>query len=260
MTTSLAIGTTGLAAWRIIKASEARHIDNIAKDPAVRRASDYFRKGIASATSAEALVNDYRLLHIALRAFGLEQDIANKAFIQRVLASDLDDDQSLANRLSDKRYLRLAEALGSKKLEADKNEIGADISYAYVQREFERRIGENDENLRLALNARREMQQFSVRDSSDRTFWYEILGNPPLRKVFEGAFGFRQSYSQLSIDRQVAEFEKAAERVFGNTSFAALTTDDGTERLLSSFLARSQLQSSGPQNRYLSALALLSAS
>lgn len=59
-----------------------------------------------------------------------------------------------------------------------------------MQREFETRIGAGDEMLRFALNARRELQEIGNRTSNDKTLWYEVLGSPPLRKVFEGALGF----------------------------------------------------------------------
>ncbi|MBU3029204.1 DUF1217 domain-containing protein [Paracoccus marinaquae] len=258
MTIPIAIGATGIAGWNILKTSEARHMDSLARDAMLQRSTAYFRDNIGTAQDAGALVKDYRLLSVALGAFGLEEDIASKAFIQKVLESDIDDDASLVNRLSDKRYLRLATAFGYGSGQADGQVLGDRVSAAYLEREFERRVGESDENLRLALNARRELQQFSGRDSPDRTLWFEVLGNPPLRKVFEGAFGFGSAYGKLPIDRQLEEFTRASERFLGSAAFADLTTADGIDRLVRNFLARSQLEASPVQSRYSAALTLLS--
>lgn len=258
MTASIAIGATGLAGWRILKTNEARHLETIANDAVFQRSTAYFREKIDTVTSAGDLVKDYRLLSVALGAFGLEEDVSSKAFIQKVLESDTGDSESLVNRLSDKRYLRLAAAFGYGDTSRDAQSLGERISEAYLQRDFERRVGESDENLRLALNARREMEQLSGRESSNNTLWFEVLGNPPLRKVFEGAFGFGESYAKLSIDRQLEEFSKASERFLGSAFFEDLTTEEGIDRLVRNFLARSQLQSSPVQNRYSAALTLLS--
>lgn len=257
MTAAISVGMGGIAGWKIVQRSEARQIAAVEADPVVQRSTDYFRERIGQVSDAGELVGDYRLLSTALAAFGLEDDIANKAFIQRVLESDPADKSSLVNRLSDKRYLRMAEALGfgTATRPAD---LGERVSQAFVQREFERRIGEGDENLRLALNARRELEAMAGRTSSDKTMWFEVMGNPPLRAVFAGAFGFGDSYGGLDVDRQLDEFMSASERYLGSARFADLTQEGAIDRLIVTFMARSQVATGAAQNRYSTALALLS--
>lgn len=257
MTMSLSVGLGGIAGWKILQRTEARQLERIASDPVVQRDTTYFRDIISGGISAADIVDDYRVLSVALGAFGLEDDIANKAFIRKVLESDLSDEKSLVNRLSDKRYLRLAQAFQLGNPDTDKTALGASISDAYLQREYERRVGESDESLRLALNARRELEQFAGRDSSSKTLWFEVLGNPPLREVFEGAFGFGDSYGKLSIDRQLEEFTKASERYLGSSEFADITNEISINKIIVNYLARSQISSGAVQNRYSSALALL---
>jgi len=250
------IGISGVAGWKVLQRTEARQIEAVAKDPVVVRSTAYFKDNIAKTAKAEELVKDYRLLNTALSAFGLEGDIANKAFIQKVLESDTSDSGSLVNRLADKRYLKLAQAFGFGN-ETPAADLGETVSQAYIQREFERRVGESDENMRLALNARRELEAMQKRSSSDKTLWYEIIGNEPLRAVFEGAFGFGDSYSNLSIDRQLEEFMKASTRILGSSSFKDITAADTTDKLVINFMARSQLTEPVAQNRYSAALTLL---
>jgi hypothetical protein len=58
-------------------------------------------------------VGDRRLLEVALGAFGLDDDIRNRFFIRKVLEEGTTSpSRRFANRLSDKRYLALAETFG----------------------------------------------------------------------------------------------------------------------------------------------------
>lgn len=258
--TAINLGLQGISGWHVLQRMEDRQMQVVANDKMVQREISYFRDRIEVTGTADALTGDYRMLRVALSAFGLEDDIANKAFIKKVLESDLEDNKSLANRLSDKRYLQLAQAFDfTGNGPTGQSDLGDKISETYLEREFERRVGASDENLRLALNARRELSAFAERDSSERTLWYEVLGNAPLRKVFEGAFGFGSSYGKLPVDRQVDEFMKAAERFFGSSSLNEIAKDDRSENLIKHFLVRSSFSSTNEQNKYSAALTLLSA-
>lgn len=224
----------------------------------VQRATSYFRDRIDVTDLSDALVKDYRMLSVALSAFGLEDDIANKAFIKKVLESDLDDDSSLANRLSDKRYLRLAQAFDFlKEGRSDHGELGAQVTAAYEQREFERRIGETDEDIRLALSAQRELSEFDTRQASNNTLWYDVLASKPLRAIFEGAFGLATSHGQLPIDRQFDEFTKASERILGSSLFTEILKPDRLDKLVNTYLVRSKISIDKVTMRYSSALIIL---
>ncbi|WP_188714435.1 DUF1217 domain-containing protein [Paracoccus acridae] len=221
----------------------------------VQRAAAYFRDNLSTKTTTDALVGDYKMLQVALGAFGLDTDIANKAFIRKVLDSDLGDRASLANRLGDKRYLKFAEAF---KNIGNAAATGQAITDAYVQRQFEKRVGEGNESYRLALNARNEMKAFAARTSSDKTMWYEVLGNKALRTVFEGALGMNSSIANLPIDRQLEMFVSASERVLGSSSFSEIGTIEKIDKLVTRYLALSQIQTNTTSTRYSAALSLLS--
>lgn len=262
MTPRIALGLGGIAGWNILKRTSATQKQIIANDVSVKRANTYFRENISKAQSAGDLVKDYRLLSVALGAFGLESDIRNRALIQKVLESDITDRSSLVNRLSDKRYLRLAEAFGygagTPKVASDG--FGDDVATRFIDRELERRVGQTDEDMRLALNARRELAAMAGRDSSDKTLWFEILGNQPLRKVFETAFGLdSKSFGKLPVDRQHNMLMERAEKMLGSSSFKTFADEARTEKLVRNFLVRAQVQMSSPaQNAYSAALTLLS--
>lgn len=264
MTYQIALGTGGLAGWNILKRTADAQKQLIANDPVVSRSSDYFTENIAKAETAGDLVKDYKLLNVALRAYGLEGDINNQAFIRKVLESDLNNPRSLVNRLSDKRYLKFAQAFHYSDTQntLKKPDFGADMSARYLEREFERRVGEADDNLRLALNTKRELANMSGRNATDKTLWYEVLGNPPLREVFATALGFDpDAISKIPLDQQVSELMNKAERMFGDSSIKIFSDEQKVEKLIQNFLVRSQfMQGSAGQNSYSIALSLLSGS
>ncbi|SNR34337.1 DUF1217 domain-containing protein [Paracoccus sediminis] len=256
MPSAISIGLGGIAGWRVLQRIETRQVEATARDPVVQRATTYFRDNLTQDTTAEDLVGDYKMLQVALGAFGLGEDIANKAFIRKVLESDLGDKASLVNRLSDKRYLKLAREFQARG--DDPAATGQAMTQAYVQQQFQKRVGDGDESYRLAINARNELREFATRSSSDKTLWYEVLGSEPLRKVFQGAFGFGNAIGNLSVDRQLEDFMSASERVLGSSSFSRIGTDETIDRLVTRYLALSQIQTATGSNRYSAALALLS--
>lgn len=260
MTQAIHLGQTGVAAWKFLNRSEAGHIERLAKDPVVNRNINHFRENVAATNTAGDLVNDYKMLRVALGAHGLEADIRNRAFIRKVLESDLDDKKSLANRLSDKRYLRFAEAFG---FHARKNgapapaDMGETVSRQYVEREFERRVGLADDSLRLAMNLRRELGALASRESSDSAKWFEVIGNRPLRKVFDAAFGFGPQFARADIDRQHQAYVRASKRQFGTSAFSELSEPKLMDKLVRTYLVRSRLDNGASSNKYSLALTLM---
>ena len=85
-------------------------MNQVAQQSQVNREAEYFRENIGKVTSAEEFVNDYRLYAYAMKAHGLEEMTYAKAFMLKVLESDLSDSNSYANKLTDKRYREFAAA------------------------------------------------------------------------------------------------------------------------------------------------------
>jgi hypothetical protein len=95
--------------------------------------------------------------------------------------------------------------------------------------------------MRLALTLERELPGIASRDVSDDTKWLTVMGNPPLRRVFETAMGLPQSFGALDLDRQLVEFRERGERLFGLSSFADFADPEKQEDLMRVFLARAQI-------------------
>ena len=254
----------GNGGWAFL--SRTREAQQAAFDasPAVQRNTAYFEQTIAKITSAEELVADRRLLEVALGAFGLEGDIGNKFFIRKVLEDGTFDPDSLANRLSDKRYLEMSKAFGFGDV-SPPNTVLSDfaprIVAAFREKQFEAAVGEQAPDMRLALGLERDLGQLASGGMSDEAMWFTVMATPPLRTVFERAFSLPVAVGTLDIDRQLEIFREKAGALFGDTRLAQFADPEKIDALRDTFLGRSELLSGPPATvRGSAALALLQAS
>lgn len=85
-------------------------LNRVAKQPEISREADYYEANIAKVKTVDEFMKNDRLYNYAMKAFGLGEMTYAKAFMQKVLESDLGDETSFANRLSDSRYRQFAAA------------------------------------------------------------------------------------------------------------------------------------------------------
>lgn len=85
-------------------------LDRVGKDPTVAREAAYYRQTIGTIKTVDEFMADDRVYAYAMKAYGLEDMAYAKAFIRKVLESDLQDSSSFANRLQDTKYKTLASA------------------------------------------------------------------------------------------------------------------------------------------------------
>ncbi|MFD1913706.1 DUF1217 domain-containing protein [Halodurantibacterium flavum] len=215
--------------------------------PQIERDKAYFLEKIGSIDTAEELVGDRRLLRVALGAFGLEDDVNNTFFIRKVLEEGTLDPKSLANRLADKRYQEMAKAFNfdlsppSTKI----SDFGARIVDAYKSRSFEVAVGEQDQNLRLALSLRRELAKLAEGSASENTKWFTLLGSAPMREVVQTAFGLPSSFGSIDLDIQLSTLKAKARSIFGDDSVSQFQDPDKVEQLIQRFLLRSEVNNLG---------------
>lgn len=76
----------------------------VSEQTIVARDTQYYRENIGSVASVDEFLADYRLHSYAMKAYGLADMIESVAFMRKVLESDLSDDNSFANKLTDERY------------------------------------------------------------------------------------------------------------------------------------------------------------
>lgn len=250
------IGQGGYAGWKLLSRTGDLQRSLVERDPAVTRDNEYFKSKIDKVKTADDLVSDYRLLRTALSAYGLESDQNNRFFIRKVLESDLTDPKSLANRLGDKRYRAFAEAFGLGDGGTRASGLADTVARRHVEAELESRVGTQDGNLRLAMNAKRELAALGSAGGSNKTLWYTVLGNVPLLKVVQGGLGLGSDFGKLPIDRQAEELASRAEKLLGSSAASVFADPENVEKLIGRFLIRAQA-TTGAQSSYNAALVLL---
>ncbi|MDZ7628430.1 MAG: DUF1217 domain-containing protein [Parvularculaceae bacterium] len=251
----------GFAGWKVFERTAARQFATFEKSSELQRELAYFREKIGAVTSADALVADRRLLTVALGAFGLETEISKKAIIRRVLEQPSADPQSFANRLNDPRWRAFARTFGFSAGAPPFSvvQFQRDVAARFAERLFERAVGDSDANIRLALNFRREIKTIAESVSVDRAGWFQILGQQPLRRVVEAAFGLPASFANLDVDRQRAILETKAEQAFGGRSAAVLASPEAVDTTLRRFFLSEASQSAPATGLGVAALSLLTA-
>ena len=172
MSFSPVIPLSGYSGWIFLQRTLDSQKQTFVSSAQNQRDQEYFRQNIGKIETAEQLVSDRRLFKVALGAFGLDDDINNRYFMQKVLADGTSEDTALANKLADKSYARFSAAFGfgDGGTPATQTEGFADtILAAYNDRQFEIAVGEQDETMRLAMNAKRELVTLAAGTSSDDT-------------------------------------------------------------------------------------------
>jgi len=256
---------SGLVGWQFLQRTLPAQQDSYASAPALRRDTSHFEARIAEIDSARDLVADRRLLRVALGAFGLQDDLDNRFFIRKVLEQGATGRDALANRLTDTRYREMASAFGfgGDGSPATRTPgFGATIAARYRRQQFQRAVGEQDADMRLAMNATRELPRIAQSEGSETTRWLRIMGNPPLRAVVEAALGLPKSFAQLDLDKQIETLRDGARERLGISDIADLVDPAIRDRVIRAFWVRKQiegLQTTTPGNVALSLLQGMSA-
>lgn len=238
------IPQSGLTGWAFLQRTGTDQREVLANTTQNIRETEYFRENIAKIGSAKELVDDRTLLKVALGAFGLEDDLSNKFYIQKVLEEGFATDDAFANRLADKSYLAFTKAMdlpltGGNGVTSE--EAIDNLVTAYEERSFEIAVGEVDPDMRLALSLDRDLSVIATRDVSNDTKWFTIMGSPPLRKVFETAFNLPTGFGTLPLDKQLETLQSRAESQLGTSDISDFSDPDRIEDLRRKFFLMSSI-------------------
>ena len=251
---------SGYAGWRFLQRTLPAQQAAFANSAPEKRATDYFREKIGAVQSAEDLVSDRRLLSVALNAFGLGDDINNKAFVRKILEDGSLTPEALGNRLADKRYLAFSKAFGFGDFSTPRtvlSDFPDEILSKYQRQAFETAVGQQDDTMRLALNLRSGLADTIAGNSTNDGRWFGIMGNPPLREVVQTALGFSSSFAQLDLDQQLEQFKDRADNMLGTSIVEDFSAPEIQDKLIRNFLIRSEAAASANTSAGMVALSLL---
>lgn len=237
----------GYAGWAFLKRTMAKQTAAFNAQASVKRDEAYFREKIGRIATADQLVDDPRLLRVSLGAFGLEADIGNKFFIKKVLNDGTLKPNALANKLANKQYEKFTNTFGFGNFSTPNtalSDLADRVLDAYKNQQFLTAVGLQNADMRLALNIEKNLPELAISNSSPLAKWYAVLGNPPLRRVFERAFGLPNSFGAIDLDKQVETLQSRTRSMFGSDDLSQFSDLGKVDRLVRQFLVRSELAES----------------
>lgn len=159
-------------------------LERVAASNAVSRETQYYKDNIGKVTSVEEFVDNYRLFSFAMKAHGLEDMTYAKAFMKKVLESDLTDDNSYANRLSDDRYRNFAAAY----------QFGSSTTVAQTSGQMEDLIAEHKQTIEDQNTAIENNNAYFKAAIGSVTSVDQLLSNDRLRDYVLKAFDVDTKY------------------------------------------------------------------
>ena len=136
--------TTTTSTYLSIEQNLSRYQKMVATEPGVKTATAYYAANIGKVTSIGDFVGNYRLLSYALDAYGLGNQVNNKALVTKVLEGGVASSKALANTLSNPNWAKFAAAFnfvgaGASSVSTASAVSTTESDYDEQQFEFERR-------------------------------------------------------------------------------------------------------------------------
>jgi hypothetical protein len=190
------------ASYQLIAKDIPKALDRVEAEPLVARESAYYLENITKVKTIEDLTGNDRLFRYAMKAHGLNDMAYAKAFMVKVLKEGIDDSDSFANKLTDKRYYEFAKTfdfVGFGETTTVFTRAQQGTVDKYLRQTLEENAGTQNEGVRLAL--------YFERKGPELTNWYQVLADPALSSVVRTALSLPDSFASADIDKQVKLFE-----------------------------------------------------
>ncbi|MDA9437382.1 DUF1217 domain-containing protein [Bradyrhizobium sp. CCBAU 51627] len=187
-------------------------LTRVAQQSDVSREAAYYKANIGKVHSVDDLMNDYRLYHYVTKAYGLEDMAYAKAFMKKVLQSDLTDPKSFANTLIDKRYREFAAAFSFG---------GGDTKVAQSSNQTDDMIGLYTAAMKSNVDAVAADTKYYNATIGNVTSVDQLLNDDRLRNYVASAFGIDQSKWPRDTIRQVLSSDPSDPNSYVNVTFAS---------------------------------------
>lgn len=201
---------------------------------------DYLRRNFNLIDTNLDFVLDPKLMDITISAFNLEKETFTSNFFLSMILSDPSDQNSFARRFGDDNWLELSQTLGNFAGAGGATGLasfGDTVTDLYATQLFEASVGATDNNLRLALNFVREIGSVAESPAVATAGWFQIMGQEPLRRVIDTAFGLPTEFAQLDLEAQQTTYEARAFSEFGVSDPSFLSDPNNIVTVLTRFLS-----------------------
>ena len=197
-------GMSTQVAVKLFDATRDKQLDLAAKDALNARQIEAFEERIGGITSPKELIEDTEVYTFVMRAFDLEDQIFGKAMIRKVLESDIEDRESLVNRLSDPKIREMYESLdfapgGGPSSNTWKASWQAEMVERFKERQVLNAAAEDNTGAGIAL-------EFKSKAAEVET-WFDILKDKDMGKFMRRALGLPDEAIKVDLDRQVELFK-----------------------------------------------------
>ncbi|MCF6369807.1 DUF1217 domain-containing protein [Rhizobium halophilum] len=184
-------------------------LQRVATDQQVAREAQYYADNIGNVATIDEFMDDYRLYSYAMKAHGLEEMTYAKAFMKKVLESDLGDPNSYANLLTDDRYKNFAAAFSFSQSGA------APIAQSAAQQE--EMLDLYDQSILAMEDAVAEETRYYKVMMAQVDNVDDILQNDRLRRYVFGALGIDDSVYSYQVVKQAMTSDKDDPDSYANT-------------------------------------------
>jgi hypothetical protein len=178
----------------------------------VAREAAYYKAHIGKVKSVDDFMKDYRLYHYATKAYGLEDMAYAKAFMKKVLESDLSDANSFVNKLVDKRYREFAAAFSFN---------GSATPVAQSENQTDEMIGLYTATRKSQVDALTGDSNYYSAEIGNISTADQLLNNDRLRNYVYSAYGIDQSKWSRDTISQVLRSDPSDPNSYVNTTFAS---------------------------------------
>lgn len=176
------------------------------------REAAYYKAHIGEVKSVDDFMKDYRLYHYATKAYGLEDMAYAKAFMKKVLESDLSDANSFVNKLVDKRYREFAAAFSFN---------GSATPVAQSENQTDEMIGLYTATRKSQVDALTGDSNYYSAEIGNISSADQLLNNDRLRNYVYSAYGIDQSKWSRDTISQVLRSDPSDPNSYVNTTFAS---------------------------------------
>ena len=190
-------------------------LQRVSQDPINARQTQYYQDNIGKVSSIDEFLDDYQLYSYAMKAFGLEEMTYAKAFMRQVLESDLNDDNSFANRVSDERYRDFAAAFN----------FTASTPTVQTDAQLDELIGLYGQSIVNAGDAAKEETRYYNVMMGSISNVDQLLNNERLREYVFTAYGIDEKTYSWSNIRNVLSSDPDDPDSFINTVYGTQRTD-----------------------------------
>ncbi|MET4089946.1 hypothetical protein ABID60_005682 [Bradyrhizobium sp. S3.5.5] len=181
----------------------------------VAREEAYYKANIGKVKTVDDFMKDYRLYHYAMKAYGLEDMAYAKAFMKKVLESDLSDPKSFVNKLVDKRYQEFAAAFSFN---------GGATPVAQSENQIDEMIDLYTATKKSQVDALADDSKYYSAEIGNISSADQLLNNDRLRNYVYSAYGIDESKWPRDTISQVLRSDPSDPNSYVNTTFVSQLT------------------------------------